>query len=57
MFNKAEDEKKDKPKYNNDIRWLRTAAQLEKVNLNFDSPRLKQAMDDLGVSPSECKKK
>jgi len=39
-----------KIKYNNDIKDIRTMRQLEKVMLDFDSPRLKQAMDDLGVS-------
>ena len=39
-----------KIKYNNDIKDIRTLRQLEKVMLDFDSPRLKQAMDDLGVS-------
>lgn len=43
-----------KIKYNNDIRDIRNIRQLEKVMLDFDSPRLKQAMDDLGVSVQEC---
>jgi Leucine-rich repeat (LRR) protein len=42
---------------NNDIRDIRSIRQLDKVNLDFDSPRLKQAMDDLGVSIEECMKK
>lgn len=54
----TDDDKKDKgPKLNNDIRDIRSLRQLEKVNLDFDSPRLKKAMDDLGVSMSECEKK
>ena len=36
---------------------IRSIKQLEKVMLDFDSPRLKEAMDDLGVSLNECQKK
>lgn len=50
-------EEEPKIKYNNDIGDIRTLRQLDKVNLNFESPRLKQAMDDLGVSIQECEKK
>ena len=39
-----------KIKLNNDIRDIRSLRQLDRVNLDFDSPRLKAAMDDLGVS-------
>ena len=46
-----------KNKLNNNIREIRTIGQLEKVNLDFESPRLKQAMDDLGISFEECQKK
>jgi hypothetical protein len=52
-----EDDGKPKIKYNNDIRDIRSIKQLEKVLLDFDSPRLKQAMDDLGVNINECNKK
>ena len=45
----VEDEK-PKIKYNNDIRDIRSLRQLERVNLDFESPRMKQAMDNLGVS-------
>lgn len=45
-----DDDKKDKIKYNNNIREIRSINQLDKVNLDFESPRLKQAMDDLGIS-------
>jgi len=31
--------------------------QLEKVNLDFESPRLKKAMDDYGITQAECEKK
>jgi hypothetical protein len=44
-------------KKNNDIRDIRSLRQLDKVNLDFDSPRLRQAMDDLGVNFDECQKK
>lgn len=52
----------DKPipvekKYNNNIREIRSIRGLERANLDFESPRLKQAMDDLGVSKEECYKK
>ena len=45
----------DEPKivYNNDIAPLRTIKALERVNLDFDSPRMQQAMDDLGVSVAD----
>jgi hypothetical protein len=51
------EEEKPKIKYNNDIRDIRSLRQLDRVNLDFDSPRLKKAMDDLGVSVEECQKK
>lgn len=46
----AGEDEKPKIKLNNDIRDIRSLRQLERVNLDFDSPRLKEAMDDLGVS-------
>ena len=52
-----EEEEENKVKLNNDIKDIRTIKQLEKVNLDFDSPRLMQAMDDLGVKEDECVKK
>lgn len=36
-----EEEEENKIKLNNDIRDIRNVKQLEKVNLDFDSPRLK----------------
>ena len=42
---------------NNDIRELRNLRQLEKINLDFESPRLKQAMEILGVKFEECQKR
>jgi hypothetical protein len=41
----------------NDIKEIRNHKQLEKVDLDFDSPRLKKAMFNLGVSKDECIKK
>lgn len=38
---KAEEDEEPKIKYNNDIRDIRSLRQLERVNLDFDSPRLK----------------
>lgn len=54
---KDEDDDEPEVKYNNDIPNIRTMRQLDKVNLDFESPRLIQAMDDLGVSEDEMKKK
>ena len=54
---KADEEEEDKIKLNNDIKDIRGVRHLEKVHLDFDSPRLKQAMDDLGVKQEECMKK
>jgi len=42
---------------NNNIKEIRSLKHLAKVNLDFDSPRLKQAMDDLGISLDECQHK
>jgi hypothetical protein len=53
----GEDDGKSRIKFSNDIRDIRSIKQLEKVLLDFDSPRLKQAMDDLGVNIKECQKK
>jgi hypothetical protein len=47
----------DEQKFNNNIREIRNARQLDKINLNFDSPTMRKAMDDLGVSLSECIRK
>jgi nitrogen fixation/metabolism regulation signal transduction histidine kinase len=41
----------------NEIKEIRNHKQLEKVDLDFDSPRLKQALYNLGVSKEECMKK
>jgi hypothetical protein len=41
----------------NDIKEIRNYKQLEKVDLDFDSPRLKKALYNLGVSKEECMKK
>ena len=45
------------PVKKNDIREIRSKKQLEKVNLDLDSPRMKQALEDLGVSTDELIKK
>lgn len=52
-----EEEEQNKVKLNNDIVRTIRIKQLDKVNLDFDSPRLMQAMDDLGVKEEECLKK
>lgn len=54
---KKERETDKKMNKNNDIKDLRHVKQLDKVNLDFDSPRLKKAMNDLGVGFDECQKK
>jgi len=41
----------------NDIREIRTVKMLMKVNLDLDSPRLREACDNLGIETSELKKK
>ena len=45
------------PVKKNDIREIRSKKQLEKVNIDLDSPRMKQALEDLGVSTDELIKK
>jgi hypothetical protein len=50
-------EKEDSPKFknfNNDIRFLKNYKFLEKINLNLDSPRIKEACFRLGLNPKEC---
>ena len=42
-----------KIKKTNDIKDIRSLKQLQRVNLDLDSPRIQQAMDDLGVSNDE----
>ena len=44
----SEDEKK--PKTHNYLREIKTVKQLEKINLDFDSPRLKEAMLETGIT-------
>ena len=41
----------------NDIREIRTLRQLARVNLDLDSPRMKQAMAVSGVSEEDLDKK
>ena len=54
---KEDEEEENKIKLNNDIKDIRNVRMLDKVFLDFDSPRLQQAMDDLGVKQEECVKK
>ena len=51
-----EEVKEKKIKLNNDIKDIRSLRQLDRCNLNLESPRLLQAMDDLGVSMDEMPK-
>ena len=53
---KSEEKKEKKIKLNNDIKDIRSMRQLDRVNLNYESPRLLQAMDDLGVTMDEMVK-
>jgi hypothetical protein len=48
---KAADPTEKNPR--NDIKRVTNTKQLEKVNLEFDSPRLKQAMENLGMEPTD----
>lgn len=58
LLKKADEEEKPKgPVKKNDIREIRTIRQLARVNLDLDSPRIKEAMDNLGISPEELEKK
>jgi hypothetical protein len=41
----------------NDIKEIRNVKQLEKVNLDYESPRLTKAMHNLGISIEECRKR
>ena len=45
------------PKKSNNIREIRTIRQLARVNLDLESPRIREAMDNLGVSTDEMMKK
>lgn len=52
-----EEETRRKRRAKNDIRDIRSFKQLDKVDLELDSPRFTQAADNLGISISECRKK
>ena len=58
---KNQDDKGDKPdgpvKKNDLRRDITGHKMLARVNLDLDSPRLKMAMDNLGVGPEEMIKK
>ena len=54
---KEEDEKPKGPVKKNDIREIRGPRQLARVNLDLDSPRMKEAMTISGVSAEELEKK
>ena len=54
---KVEDDKPKEPEKKNDIREIRTLRQLGRVNLDLDSPRMKQAMAVSGVSEEDLEKK
>ena len=54
---KKEDDKPKEPVKKNDIREIRTLRQLARVNLDLDSPRMKQAMAVSGVSEEDLEKK
>lgn len=45
------------PVKKNDIRDIRSIRQLSKVNLDLDSPRMKEALEVLGVGEDELVKK
>ena len=57
---KKTEEKAEEPKApikKNDIREIRTLRQLARVNLDLDSPRMKEAMGICGVNPEDLDKK
>lgn len=41
----------------NDLKELRSLRQLERIELDLDSPRWRLACHNLGISPRECAKK
>ena len=41
-------------RFPNDIREIRSIRMLERIELDFESPRLKRAMDEMGVTFAEC---
>jgi hypothetical protein len=43
--------------HRNDIREIKTIKMLAKINLELDSPRLKEACENLGIEPAELKQK
>ena len=43
--------------HRNDIREIKTIKMLAKLNLELDSPRLKEACENLGIEPAELKQK
>ena len=45
------------PVKKNDIRDIRNRKQLARVNLDLDSPRMKQAMGVMGITPEDVEKK
>ena len=59
LAGKKPDEKEEPsaPVKKNDIREIRTLRQLARVNLDLDSPRMKQAMAVSGVSEEDLDKK
>ena len=51
------EEKPTGPVKKNDIKDLTRIRQLARVNLDLDSPRMRQAMDNLGIGDEELQKK
>ena len=56
VTNTEEKKKEKKIRLNNEIKDIRSIRQLDRVNLDYDSPRLQQAMDVLGVGLDEVMK-
>ena len=54
---KEEADGEKKPVKKNDIRPIRFRKQLARVNLDLDSPRMRQAMTISGVSEEDLEKK
>jgi hypothetical protein len=49
-----EEENPRQKRFPNDIREIRTIRMLERIDLDFESPRLRRAMDEMGVTYNEC---
>ena len=49
-------EEPKKPKNPNDIKYISSVKQLKNLELNLNSPRMSEAIQNLGLSLSDCQK-